>query len=99
MKVYILEESTNPKKKFTAIRINPTLKYISFGARGYDDYTTHKDLERKTSYLRRHQPTENWEDTDTPGFWSRWLLWNKKTLDASIKDVEKKFDIKIVKTF
>lgn len=99
MKIYILEESANPKKKYTAIRLNPTLKRIPFGAKGYEDYTTHGDNDRKKSYIERHKTTEDWKDTDSAGFWSRWLLWNKKTIDESIRDMEKKFDIKIVKGF
>jgi Family of unknown function (DUF5754) len=99
MKVYVLEQSSNPKKKFTAIRILPSLKRIPFGAKGYDDFTTHKDNERKNSYIRRHSSSENWNDSDTAGFWSRWILWNKKTLDQSINDTEKRFDIRIIKAF
>lgn len=99
MKVYVLEESANPKKKYTAIRLNPSMKKISFGAKGYEDYTQHGDDDRKKAYLTRHKSTEDWEDTDTAGFWSRWLLWNKKTLDASIRDTEKRFGIKIAKGF
>lgn len=99
MKVYILEESANPSKKFTAIRLNPTLKHIFFGQKGYDDYTTHKDADRKDAYIFRHKSNEDWENPDTAGFWSKHILWNKPTIDASIKDVEKRFDIKIVKAF
>ena len=100
MKVYILEQSLIPKKKYTAIRLNPSLKYISFGEKGYDDYTTTNDNERKRLYLTRHKRSrEDWNNTDTPGFWARWLLWNKKTIDESIKDIEKKFNIKVVKAF
>jgi hypothetical protein len=99
MKVYILEESANPKKKFTAIRLNPSLKRISFGAKGYEDYTTSKDENKKKNYLERHSSNENWKDTDTAGFWARWLLWNKKTIEESIIDIEKKFNIKIVKGY
>lgn len=99
MKVYILEESVNPKKKFTAIRLNPSMKRISFGAKGYEDYTQHKNNDRKKAYIARHKETEDWKDTDTAGFWSRWLLWNKKTLDASIRDTENRFGIKIAKGF
>jgi hypothetical protein len=99
MKVYLLEKSVNPKKKFTAIRVLPSIKHIMFGDSAYEDYTHHKDGDRKNAYLMRHKSTENWNNTDTAGFWSRWLLWNKKTLDASIKDIEDKFEIKIVKVF
>ena len=31
----------------------------------------------------------------TPGFWSRWLLWNKPTLAASIQDAQRRFSIRI----
>ncbi len=99
MKLYILEESANPKKKFTVIRLNPTLKRVSFGAKGYEDYTTSKDENKKKNYLERHRSNEDWNDTDTAGFWSRWLLWNKPTIDESIRDIEKRFNIKIVKGF
>jgi hypothetical protein len=98
-KLYILEESANRKKKYTAIRLNPTLKRIPFGAKGYEDYTMHKDIERKKAYIERHRSTEDWNDTDSAGAFSRWLLWNKPTLDESIKDMEKRFNIKIIKAF
>lgn len=29
------------------------------------------------------------------GFWSWWILWNNESLDESIKDTEKKFNITI----
>lgn len=97
MKTYILKLSENPKKKYAVLRLNPTMKTIDFGAKGYEDYTMHKDPNRKKLYIVRHSARENWDDTDTPGFWSRWLLWNKETLDQSIHDTEKRFGIKIVK--
>jgi hypothetical protein len=31
----------------------------------------------------------------TAGFWSKNILWNKPTLKASIRNAEKKFNIKI----
>ena len=99
MKLYILEESANPSKKFTAIRLNPTLKHIFFGAKRYEDFTTHKDEARKKAYITRHKANEDWNNPDTAGFWSKHLLWNKPTIDASIKDIENRFDIKIVKAF
>jgi hypothetical protein len=37
---------------------------------------------------------EDWNNP-SPGFFSRWLLWNKPSLKASIKDTEKRFNIKI----
>lgn len=98
MNDYYLEKSDDTKHKYMVSYINPETKRvrtIQFGAKGMSDYTIHKDKKRKERYIKRHQVNEDWNDPLTAGFWSRWLLWNKPTLEASIKDMEKRFDIKI----
>jgi hypothetical protein len=57
----------------------------------------HKDMERKKRYLDRHKARENWSKPgiSSSGFWSRWLLWNKPTLSGSIKDLFKRFGVKM----
>ena len=66
---------------------------IYFGAKGYSDYTIHKDPERKQRYIERHKDRENWTKSgiDTAGFWSRWLCWNKPTIETSYNDIKKRF--------
>lgn len=91
MKAY-LYELIGDKKKYM-IKIDG--RSIKFGASGYSDYTIHKDKARKQRYIARHQARENWQDPFTAGFYSRWLLWNKPTLQASIEDVKKRFGIDI----
>ena len=66
-------------------------KTVSFGATGYSDFTKHKDEERKERYIARHKVNQDWKDYKTAGFWSRWALWNKPTIEASVKDTNKKF--------
>jgi len=75
------------------------IKTLHFGATGYDDYTSHGDEERKKRYIDRHRAREDWGKSgiDTPGFWSRWLTWNKSSIGASISDIENKFNVDIVK--
>ena len=96
-----LYKSDKEQYKFKVI-VNylPTKKKdtVYFGANGYEDFTHHNDILRKTNYLARHKKRENWTKTgiDTSGFWSRWLLWNKNTLNSSIDDIQKQFDIKII---
>jgi hypothetical protein len=69
-------------------------KIVSFGAKGMSDFTKHKDEERKSRYLARHKGmNEDWNDPLTPGALSRWILWNKPTLEASIKDFKNRFDL------
>ena len=74
-------------------------KVVHFGAEGYEDYTIHKDTERKKRYMTRHKEKENWTKSGikTAGFWSRWLLWGEPTISASIKAIENKFNVKIVR--
>jgi hypothetical protein len=90
-----LSRSEKPDKKFKVI---VGLKTIHFGAKGMSDYTINRDPERKRLYLKRHRARENWSKSgiQTAGFWSRWLLWNKPSLDESIQDIEKRFRVKIM---
>ncbi|XWV26864.1 Tlr 6Fp protein [Tupanvirus soda lake] len=69
---------------------------IYFGAKGYEDYTIHKDIRRKQRYNSRHRVRENWRDPKTAGFWSKWILWNKPSLQQSVVDTKKRFGIDIV---
>lgn len=91
--IYLLK-SQNPNKKF---KVLVGLKTIHFGSKGMSDYTINKDPQRKHLYIKRHKTRENWSRSGikTAGFWSRWLLWNKPTIDESIKDIEKRFNVKI----
>ena len=57
------------------------------------DYTIHNEDARKKRYLDRHRKRENWNDFKSAGSLSRYILWNKKTLDASIADYKKKFNL------
>lgn len=96
---FYLEPSDKKTKKWMVSYINPKtsrVKTINFGAKGMNDYTITGDDKAKKRYLLRHSGMgEDWNDPETAGFWSRWILWNKKTLKASIKDTENRFNIKI----
>lgn len=92
--IYILKRVNDGKHKY--IIITPQGKKIKFGAHGYSDYTIHKDKERMMRYIKRHNTNENWNDKNSKGFWSRWILWNKPTITDSIKSTEKKFKIKVI---
>jgi hypothetical protein len=93
--VVLLRTSSRSDKKYM-VKVGD--KIIHFGASGYSDYTIHKDEERKRRYDQRHMPREDWSiyGIDTAGFWAKWILWNKPTIDESIRDIEKRFRIKIL---
>ena len=93
---YILKKATSKNKKWMII--TPDDKVIQFGAEGMSDYTINKDPKRKESYLSRHRANENWNDLKSAGAWSRWLLWNEPSLTKSIKDMERRFKIDIIKS-
>ena len=90
----IIKPSHLPNKKYDAV-IDEGRKTIPFGSKGMSDYTKHKDTERKNRYIDRHKKNENWNDPLTAGFYSRWITWNKPTLNESIKDTNKKFNVNI----
>ena len=89
-------KSTKEGKKYDAIihKDNGKTKTVSFGAAGMSDYTKHKDEERKANYISRHKAREDWSKAgyDTAGFMSRWILWNKPSLRASINDTNNRFN-------
>ena len=93
---YHLFKSPRMDKKYAIVL--PNGNRIDFGAKGYSDYTKHKDPERKQRYITRHALNEDHSPRgiETAGFWARWLLWNKPTIAASIRDIEKNFRIKIL---
>jgi hypothetical protein len=96
MKVEI-KPSTQKTKKLMAIFYDDNgkkIKTVHFGAKGMSDFTIHKDKERKERYLDRHRKRENWNEPMTAGALSRWILWNKPTLKASITDYKKRFKLK-----
>ena len=66
-------------------------KTVHFGATGYEDFATHKDEKRKQLYIKRHQKNEDWTNPTTAGFYAKNTLWNKPTVQASIKDTNSKF--------
>ena len=91
----LLEKLKKGPKKFRVTFENG--KKVEFGAKGYSDFTLHKDPERMQRYLIRHKKREDWskKGIDTAGFWSRWLLWSKPSLNGAIKLIENKFRVKI----
>ena len=85
----IISKSKNKNKKYSAVIDGK--KTIHFGAVGYEDYSVHKDPERKQRYIDRHKSREDWSDHTTAGFYAKNILWNKPTITESIKDTNNRF--------
>ena len=86
-----ISKSNRNDKKFKAVIDDK--KTVHFGAKGYSDYTKHKDPERKERCIDRHKQREDWgkSGVDSAGFYSKHVLWNKPTLQSSVNDLNKKF--------
>ena len=98
-----IKESTKQDKKLMAIfyKDNKKIKTVHFGSKPNKDFTIYsKELDKKgankkkENYIKRHQVRENFNDFMTAGSLSRFILWNKPTLQDSIKDYLKRFKLK-----
>lgn len=98
--VKVVITKSDRDKKYKAVFYdsrNTKVKTTHFGAKGMSDYTIHKDDARKKRYLARHddkKTKEDWSKFMTAGSLSRYILWNKKTFEESLKDYKKRFKLK-----
>ena len=97
MKLLTIKPSTNKDKKLMATFDNG--RTIHFGSTGYMDYTKYYKQDpklakqKKESYLARHRVNEDWNNPQTAGALSRWILWNESTIEASVKDFKNRFNL------
>ena len=112
METFLLYKSDKPNKKYVMVMPSFNHKHY-FGATGYRDFTlmnkkTSKFYEPseeernkvKKNYLARHAKEP--KGVHTPSTLSDMILWNKPTIQASVKDYEKKYNVKVLiknKTF
>ena len=74
-----LKYSTRKNNKYMVVL--PNDKVIHFGSPKYEDFTIHKDEERRVQYLARAKKIKNkkgeltYENIESPNYWSVHLLW------------------------
>ena len=85
----LIQPSKKADKKFDAIIDGK--KTVSFGSSKHSDFTKHGSEVRKNAYIQRHKTRENWNDPTTAGALSKHVLWNKPSISASVKDMDKQF--------
>tara|TARA_R110000868_G_C10663360_1_gene745996 strand:+ start:515 stop:802 length:288 start_codon:yes stop_codon:yes gene_type:complete len=95
MKLISIGPSTKPEKKLMAIFETDTgrKRTTHFGAAHMDDYTLTHDKAQRERYRTRHQKDLNTGDATKAGYLSWYILWNKPTIAASIRDYKKKFNL------
>lgn len=90
-----LESAGDGVHKYKAVFNDGTS--TKFGAKGYKDYTIYygenpvRATLKKAAYISRHRTTENWNDPKSAGALSRYILWNKSTVEASLSDYRRRF--------
>jgi len=85
------------KYKYIAIFYNPDTKRTKstgFGAKGYSDYTMHRDKKRRERYRIRHEKDLRTNDPTRAGFLSYYLLWGQSiSLQQNLKLYKQRFHL------
>ena len=88
-------KSDRDEKKMVAVfhEGGKKVKTVHFGFKGSSTFVDHRDDNKKSAYLARHRENEDWGDYMSAGSLSRYILWNKETLSASIADYKKRLKL------
>ena len=90
----IVASDSKTKKYIATFMVNGKEKKVSFGAKGYDDYTIKKDKEQRDRYRKRHAKDLKTGDPTRAGYLSYYLLWGDSTsLQQNIKSYKKRFKL------
>jgi hypothetical protein len=96
MKMQIRQAPPGSQKKMEAIFTdeNGHQTKTKFGARGYEDYTIHKDPKRRQNYRSRHAKDLDTNDYTRAGYLSYYILWGQSTsLQQNIRQYKKMFGL------
>lgn len=92
----VIKKSDKAGKKMVAVftRENGRTKKVHFGSAGMQDYTITKDKAQRKRYLDRHRKNENWNNPESAGALSRWILWgNSTSRQENIRSFKSKFKL------
>tara|TARA_R100001443_G_scaffold40836_1_gene54212 strand:+ start:1544 stop:1837 length:294 start_codon:yes stop_codon:yes gene_type:complete len=92
----VVSKSDRKGKKFKAVFTydDGKTKTTHFGAKGMEDYTTHKDKERRARYRKRHKKDLKTKDYTRAGFLSYYILWGDDTnIPDAVKSYKKRFKL------
>lgn len=98
--IYIkLLPSTRKNKKYMIAYTQNDKKFktVHFGQKGSSTYLDHKDITKRTNYIKRHKALgEDWSNPYKAGTLSKYILWGAySTLDKALKSYANRFKFKI----
>lgn len=102
MPVYMdIVKGTAKHKKWKAIFSHyidgkkKTIKTTQFGDDRYEDYSMHKNKERRAAYRKRHKKDLERGDYMSAGYLSYYILWGESVaLKTNISNYKKRFKLK-----
>ena len=83
-------EISNSNRKDKRLQAKFDDKTVHFGARGGETFADHGDQAKKEAWIARHEARENWEDLQTAGALAKHVLWNKRSIAESIRDLNRR---------
>jgi len=100
-------EESSDKKYMAIFYLVPSegktrIKVIRFGQKPYKDFIQYyeedpeKAFSKRDAYLQRHRVKESeiWDKNPmTPSALSKWILWNRSTIEESVLSFRKKFKL------
>lgn len=93
----VIQEGTAKNKKLKAIFYDEKgkkIKTTQFGDNRYEDYTQHKDKQRRSKYLSRHKKDLDRGDYKSAGYLSYYILWGDSTSrNTNINKYKKMFKL------
>lgn len=93
----VIEKGSAKNKKWKAIFYDDKgkkIRTVQFGDNRYEDYTQHKDKQRRKRYLERHKKDLSKGDYMSAGHLSYYILWGASTnLNTNIKQYKKMFKL------
>lgn len=95
MKLLRVESAADGKHRYKAVFLQDNGRTLTtrFGDPNLDNYTIHKNPERKRLYLLRHRANENWNDPTSAGALSRWLLWDTTSFRENVRRFKNRFNV------
>ena len=83
-------EINETKKRFIAVFSDGSITKFGLTNPKIGTYIDHNNKILRKKYIKRHLKDLKTNDYKRPGYLSLFLLWNKETLNESIKDFNKR---------
>ena len=91
-----ITESHKKNKKLVAVFYGPNMRgctMIHFGSKSGKSFIDHRDEKKRKAWLARHSTKSKFDDPMDATTLSRWVLWDRETLDDSIVSFRMRFDL------